>query len=91
MEQIIFRARPGARLSVRGDVVQDLIVAELGQFGWIGEMLGVALRNGYLQAADTSFVDHITLMLQDRISKLATVARHDMRHDGMSANRPRRA
>ena len=52
-------------------------------------MRGVALRHGYLQAADASFIDHITLMLKDLIS---TNARPDGRCDeGVDARSKRKS
>lgn len=81
MEQVIFRLGPRSRRSVRGDVVQDLVVAEIRQLGFVGEMRRVAHCHGYLQAADAGFIDHVALMLKDVVSKIVSARQHNMHNE----------
>lgn len=62
-EQVILRRGSCAGRGSRGDVVQDLVVAELGQLGQIGKVVRGALCDRDLQAVDASLIDQISLML----------------------------
>jgi hypothetical protein len=63
-EQVILRRRSCTGRGSRGDIVQDLVIAELGQLGTIDKVLRVALCDRDLQAVDASLIDQITLMLK---------------------------
>lgn len=63
LEEIIFRLDVDAWCSVDGDVVQDLVIGELGEFGDIREMMTDADGDGHFHAGDAGFVNHETLVL----------------------------
>ncbi len=63
MEQVIFWVRAGAGLGVRGDVVQDFVVAEFGQLGDVLEVLACAHCDGDFHTVNAGFVDELAFTL----------------------------
>ena len=53
-----------ARLRVLGDIVEDLVIGEVGELLRIGEMLRVTHGDGHLHTADSLLVDLVAVALQ---------------------------
>ena len=64
-EVAILGLQAGAGLSVRGDVVQDLVVVEVGKLGSVFEVIGCADGDGDFEAFDFGFVDQCSFALQE--------------------------
>ena len=63
-EQVVVWMGTRTGIGVLGDIVQNLVVVELRQFGLIFVMLGSTHRHGYLQAVNPGLIDDIALALQ---------------------------
>lgn len=62
-EEVVVRVGTGTRFRTLSDVVDDLVVVEVGQLAVIGEMFGRTHCDRHLQAQNAALVDDMSLTL----------------------------